>query len=211
MNKTFLLCVFICAIGIIKCTEQEKDVRLEPVTTSLLASALTSVAVNLFQGLLSHLFKPSDYQDTLIFDRSMRIKMCGETCVQITDRASSITTTGTGATLQEALGVATKNMFDELLIRNLLSLHDLCNLNIVFPHPNTLQCAGQVINPCDLLHPVLTTPTPCINKLGDIYCSSNAKRCGEHLYQSFMQMNCWKTCTNGTCTLNSGPVNPCKV
>lgn len=35
-----------------------------------------------------------------MYGRSMRIKMCGETCVQITDRASGITVVGTGSTAQ---------------------------------------------------------------------------------------------------------------
>ena len=33
----------------------------------------------------------------------MRIKMCGDTCVQITDRASGITVVGTGASQQVKL------------------------------------------------------------------------------------------------------------
>ncbi len=65
----------------------------------------------------------------------MRIKTCGEACVQITDRATGITETGTGNTMQEAMGDATKKMFDELLSRGILSLHDLCDLHITFPHP----------------------------------------------------------------------------
>lgn len=37
---------------------------------------------------------------TVIYGRSMRIKMCGDTCVQITDRASGITVVGTGSSAQ---------------------------------------------------------------------------------------------------------------
>lgn len=86
-------------------------------------------------------------------------------------------------------------MFDELLHKGLLSLHDLCDLHITFPHPNQEQCPGQSINPCNLIHPVITTKTPCVNKLGDSYCNSNVKRCDDHLYQTFMHHNCLKACT----------------
>ncbi len=75
-------------------------------------------------------------------------------------------------------------MFDELLTKNILSLHDLCDLHITFPHPsesNILKilfiflkrfffnmkiliqdqevCPGVQISPCDLIHPVKTTPS----------------------------------------------------
>ncbi|RMZ94173.1 hypothetical protein BpHYR1_042965 [Brachionus plicatilis] len=213
-KSTLLIPALLASISVlcIQCSdEKSQNARIEPVTTSILATALSSLAVNLFQGLLGSLFKPSDYQDTVIFGRPMRIKMCGDACVQITDRGSSITSTGTGTTLQEALGDATKKIFDELLKRNLLSLHDLCVLHITFPHPNQAQCPGAIINPCDLLHPVLTTPTPCVNKVGDSYCNSNVHRCEDHLFQTFMHHNCWKACTNGLCNLNTGPVDPCKV
>ena len=74
----------------------------------------------------------------------MRINICpaGNTpstqfCVTITDRASGHSHTGTGATNQEAIGEATKKIFDDLLTHDLLSLHDLCELHIVFPHPGS--------------------------------------------------------------------------
>lgn len=66
--------------------------------------------------------------------------------------------TSTNYLIKEALGDVTKKMFDELISRNLLSLNDLCHLHIIFPHPNQAVCPGVQINPCDLIHPVKTTP-----------------------------------------------------
>ncbi len=60
---------------------------------------------------------------------------------------------------KEAIGDATKKLFDDLLSKNLLSLHDLCDLHITFPHPDENMCPGFSINPCDLIHPVKTTPS----------------------------------------------------
>lgn len=47
----------------------------------------------------------------------------------------------------------------------------------------------------DLIHPVITTPTPCVDKLIGSYCTTNMNRCGVALYQTFMLENCFKTCT----------------
>ncbi len=60
---------------------------------------------------------------------------------------------------KEAIGDATKKIFDELLKKGLLTLHDLCDLHIHFPHPDQQTCPGVEISPCDLIHPVLTTPS----------------------------------------------------
>ena len=94
----------------------------------MLVSALAPVAINLISGLFGSLFSPADFQDvkynlftmntelyfnifkTIIYGRSMRIKMCGDTCVQITDRASGITCVGSGSTQPEAIGEATQKM-----------------------------------------------------------------------------------------------------
>ena len=37
--------------------------RVEPATTALLVSALAPIAINLLQGLVGHIVKPSDFQD----------------------------------------------------------------------------------------------------------------------------------------------------
>ena len=37
--------------------------RIEPATTAMLVSALAPIAINLLQGLVGHIFKPSDFQD----------------------------------------------------------------------------------------------------------------------------------------------------
>lgn len=134
---------------------------------------------------------------TILYGRSMRIKMCNEdaTCVQITDRASGITEVGTGSNTQEAIGDASKKIFDELLSKNLLSLYDLCNLHITFPHPDQTTCPGFNINPCDLIHPVVTTPVPCHNQHGDVYCERYKSRCNEPVFHDFMRTHCLKTCS----------------
>lgn len=183
--------------------------KIEPVTTSLLVSALLPVAINALSGLWGFLTKPSDFQDTIIFGRSMRIKMCGETCAQITDRASGLTEVGMGDTVQGAIGDATKKLFDELLTKDLISLHDLCDLHITFPHPDQNTCPGFQINPCDLIHPVATTPVPCHNQHGDVYCERYKSRCDIPNYHSFMRQYCLKTCSAGTCSFDDTPKNPC--
>ena len=125
----------------------------------------------------------------------MRLKMCGDACCQLTDRASGITEVGTGSNAQEAIGDATKKLFDELLTKNILSLNDLCDLHITFPHPDQTTCAGYQINPCDLIHPVVTTPVPCHNSHGDYYCEKYKSRCDIPTFHTFMRESCLKTCS----------------
>ncbi len=60
---------------------------------------------------------------------------------------------------KEALGDASKQMYEELLKEGQLSLYDLCDLHITFPHPDQQTCPGVNIDPCDLTHPVVTTPS----------------------------------------------------
>lgn len=211
------VCVLATLAVSINCSKDSKkksnevSARIEPATTAILVSALAPVVVNLLQGLVGHIFSPSDYQDTVIYGRSMRLKMCGEDCAQLTDRASGITEVGHGSNTQEALGDATKKMFDELISRNLLSLNDLCHLHITFPHPNQETCPGVIINPCDLYHPVKTTPTPCHNQHGDAYCERYSYRCDQPQFHTFMRQYCLKTCSKGTCSFDTAPVDPCKV
>jgi len=80
-------------------------------------------------------------------------------------------------------------------MKGLLSLQNLCDLNIHFPHPDQSTCPGVQISPCDLIHPVVTTKAPCKNLLGDSYCDKNVGRCFDHLYEAFMHHNCLKTCS----------------
>lgn len=88
-----------------------------------------------------------------MFNRMVRIKECGDNnCIQITDKQSGFMGKGTGSSKQEALGDATQQLFEELLQNNLLSLFDLCDLHITFPHPNQEQCKNVQINPCILLY-----------------------------------------------------------
>ena len=79
----------------------------------------------------------------------VRVKQCGENnCIEITDKQTGLVGRGTGSSSQEALGDATQQLFEELLEKGHLSLFDLCELHITFPHPNKDQCPGVEINPC---------------------------------------------------------------
>lgn len=71
----------------------------------------------------------------------MKVKICEESdfCIEITDEWSGVITTGTGKSYQEAIGDATKQMYEELLKKGKLSLQDLCDLHIVFPHPGSTE------------------------------------------------------------------------
>merc|ERR1712122_74211 len=218
MNFKTTLCVFVLTAVIlsIDCSKKDKEStdvsnKIEPATTTLIVTALAPVVINALTGLFQHLTKPSDTQDTIIFGRSMRLKICNEeaTCVQLTDRASGLSEVGTGSNTQEATGDATKKLFDDLLTKNILSLHDLCDLHIFFPHPDQNTCPGVQINPCDLIHPVATTPVPCHDKHGSKYCQRNKKKCDEPVYHTFMREQCLYTCSGGTCSFDNKPVNPC--
>ncbi len=91
----------------------------------------------------------------------MKVKVCSDSefCIQITDEYTGIVSTGNGQSYQEALGSATKDIYEELLQDGQLSLYDLCELHMRFPHPDQDNCSNIEINPCDLLSPVVTTPS----------------------------------------------------
>jgi hypothetical protein len=91
----------------------------------------------------------------------MKVKVCTDAkfCIQITDQYTGIVSTGTGESYQEALGAATRDIYEELLQDGQLSVYDLCELHMSFPHPDQDNCSDVKINPCDLLHPVDTTPS----------------------------------------------------
>lgn len=90
----------------------------------------------------------------------MRVDLCEKSgkCIKITDKATGISATGTGANQQEAIADVSKKLFGKLISLGILSMWDLCYQFIVFPHPNQTLCPGVTINPCDLIHPVETTP-----------------------------------------------------
>lgn len=100
-----------------------------------------------------------------------------------------------GSTQSDALSQASYKMFNELLNKKLLTVWDLCHLNINFPHPDTQACPETVINSCDLTHPVITTKQPCVNQHGDDYCERYKTRCNQTIYQTFMRQYCFKTCS----------------
>ena len=212
MKLTISLALFGALAAICVATNevnQAQESRIDPVTGTMLAAALVPIVTNMLSGFLGFLFKPSDFHDTVVYGRGMRIQLCSKEnagCIQLTDRATGISFVGTGSTTQEAVGDATKKMFDELLTRNLLSLHDLCSQSLVFPHPSP-DCQGYWLNPCELA--VAPAPTQCKNKMGDSYCLRYATHCNHPTMESYYWDNCFKTCSNGFCRKPNQ--DPCKV
>ncbi|CAF2823694.1 unnamed protein product [Rotaria sp. Silwood2] len=180
--------------------------RIEPVTTSLIVSALAPVVLNLFTGLLGNLFnKPNDTEQRVIYGRPMQVKLCGDAnCMQLLDKGSGITTVGKGDTVQHALGDAVGAMLTALLERNLLSMHDLCREHIHFPHPDKENCPHVEINTCELSKPVLPQ-SACMDTHGDKYCSNMKNYCKDTMFATFMMANCYKTCTDNCYKPPPGP------
>ncbi|CAF1331523.1 unnamed protein product [Adineta steineri] len=184
----------------------EPESRIEPVTTTLIVSALAPVVLNLFTGLLGNLFnKPNDIEERVIYGRPMQVKLCGvENCIQVLDKGSGITTVGKGDNVQHALGDAVGAMLTSLLERNLLSMHDLCREHIHFPHPDRENCPNVEINTCELSKPVLPQPV-CMDSHGAAYCKKMKSHCNESMYAEFMKHNCYKTCSNDCAKPPQGP------
>jgi hypothetical protein len=180
--------------------------RIEPVTTTLIVSALAPLVLNLFTGLLGSLLnKPNDIEERVIYGRPMQIKLCGEeNCLQMLDKGSGLTAVGKGDTVQHALGDATSAMLTILLEKKLLSMHDLCREHIHFPHPDKENCPGVEINTCELSKPILPTPG-CFDHFGDKYCKNMAAHCKDTMYATFMMSNCYKTCTDNCYKPPPGP------
>ncbi|CAF1067477.1 unnamed protein product [Adineta ricciae] len=191
--------------------ENEAEGRIEPVTTSLIVSALAPVVLNLFSGLLGNLFsKPNDIEERVIYGRPMQVKLCGvDNCIQLLDKGSGLTTVGKGDTVQHALGDAVGAMLTTLLEKRLLSMHDLCREHIHFPHPDTQNCPGVEINTCELSKPVVPAP-PCVDSHGAAYCKKMQSHCSESMYSTFMMHNCYKTCTNNCYKAPPGPCDYAK-
>jgi len=180
--------------------------RIEPVTTTLLVSAALPVVLNLFTGVLGKLFsKPNDVEQRVIYGRPMTVKLCGEeNCIQLLDKGSGFTTVGKGDNVQHALGDAISEMLTKLLERNLLSMHDLCREHIHFPHPDQENCRGVEINTCELSKPVIPAPK-CMDSHGTPYCQKMKSHCQDSLFDTFMQHNCYKTCSNDCYKASPGP------
>jgi len=183
--------------------------RIEPVTMTLLASVLVPVAMSFFTGLFNSIVnKPNDVEERVVYGRPMQVKLCGaENCVQLLDRGSGYTTVGKGDNMQHALGDAMQAMFNILLQRNLLSLHDLCREHIHFPHPDKENCPGVEVNTCELSKPVIPDP-PCMDQHGAKYCKQMQPHCADSMYSTFMLENCYKTCTNNC---YKAPSHPCAL
>jgi len=179
--------------------------RIEPVTTALVA-ALLPVAISALGGFITNLFnKPNNTEERVIYGRPMQVKLCGaENCCQLLDKGSGLTTVGKGDNMQHALGDAMQAMFNILLQRKLLSMHDLCREHIHFPHPDKENCPGVEINTCDLSKPIIAKP-PCMDQHGDKYCKQMQSHCIDSMYATFMMQNCYKTCTNNCYQAAPGP------
>ncbi|CAF0771349.1 unnamed protein product [Didymodactylos carnosus] len=188
--------------------------RIEPVTMTALASILAPIALNFFTGVLGSLFnKPNDVEERVVYGRPMQVKLCGaENCLQLLDRDSGYTTVGKGDNMQHALGDAMQAMFNYLLQRNLLSLHDLCREHIHFPHPDQENCPGVEVNTCELSKPIIAEQSyllaPCMDQHGAKYCKQMQSHCTDSMYSTFMLDNCYKTCTNNC---YKPPPLPCAV
>jgi lipoprotein signal peptidase len=61
--STFLLSACLISNGILATTIKKQESRLEPITTTALASLLAPAITNVITGLFGSLFTPNDYHD----------------------------------------------------------------------------------------------------------------------------------------------------
>lgn len=65
--SAFLLSACLITNGILATAVEKQESRIEPITTTALASLLAPAITNVITGLFGSLFKPNDYHDVFIF------------------------------------------------------------------------------------------------------------------------------------------------